>query len=435
MIVTKQEANEKERRGGIKTAGPKAVRQPSKQTAESGVLALQRAAGNHAVSRLLQPDMAANRVPPIVEDVLKSESGQPLEPSTRSSMEAQFREDFSQVRVHNNKLGVESARTLNALAYAVGSHIVFDEGQYTPNTAEGQSLLAHELTHVIQQQVTGPKVQLASKRERPSGTTSADRETPIPNDLKKARKEIMAWVAAEKKPTSEFERLGSEDPDSPEHNFRVAFAVNYALKTAGAKPGKDYTTEEYAKLSEKALWILTKDLRQADPKIGTSESLVLRDAQRYFYGSLGDKWLQQHVLNKYKKRLPDEMTPFIRYLPGKVIDRGYEQVVKKYDMVRNAIEEERTGKNPGHGRGRKNMPHSRPGGEAWYDLGQARFQTLNPDDGSKTKSSPFIVTTPLSFHSVEPAFQGREDAEFIHYPGERINKRTGEFQWAPGPKW
>ncbi len=140
-----------------------------------------------------------DRVPPIVHDVLHS-SGRPLEATTRSFMEPRFghdfssasgalqassgelqvgpandpheREadavadrvmseptseglnrgfDFSQVRIHTDARAAESAHAVNAAAYTVGRDIVFGEGQYQPHTAHGQRLLAHELTHVAQQ--------------------------------------------------------------------------------------------------------------------------------------------------------------------------------------------------------------------------------------------------------------------------------------------
>jgi len=59
--------------------------------------------------------------------------------------------DFSNVRVHTNERAGESARALGALAYTVGNNIVFDAGRFAPRTSEGRSLLAHELTHVVQQ--------------------------------------------------------------------------------------------------------------------------------------------------------------------------------------------------------------------------------------------------------------------------------------------
>jgi hypothetical protein len=88
--------------------------------------------------------------PPIINEVLGS-PGQPLDPGTRAFMEPRFGHDFSQVRVHTDELAVQSARAVNANAYTVGPKIVFGQNQYAPRTATGQQLLAHELTHVVQQ--------------------------------------------------------------------------------------------------------------------------------------------------------------------------------------------------------------------------------------------------------------------------------------------
>jgi len=92
----------------------------------------------------------ANGVPPIVHEVLGS-PGQSVDAGTRAFMEPHFGHDFSQVRVHTDTKAAESARAVNALAYTVGRDIVFGEGQYMPGGSEGRGLLAHELTHVIQQ--------------------------------------------------------------------------------------------------------------------------------------------------------------------------------------------------------------------------------------------------------------------------------------------
>ncbi len=141
-------------------------------------------------------------VPPIVHEVLRS-PGQPLDPATRAFFEPRFGHDFSGVqvnssvpatmqphliiggpsedleqeadvmaegvthiswlkagraydfsgvRIHADAKAAESARAVNALAYAVGRDLVFGAGQYAPGTMAGNKLLAHELTHVIQQQ-------------------------------------------------------------------------------------------------------------------------------------------------------------------------------------------------------------------------------------------------------------------------------------------
>ncbi len=90
-------------------------------------------------------------VPPLVDEVLSSGGGQPLDESTRSFMEPRFGHDFSRVRVHTDERAAESARAVNALAYTAGQDVVFGGGQYEPETMEGKKLLAHELTHVVQQ--------------------------------------------------------------------------------------------------------------------------------------------------------------------------------------------------------------------------------------------------------------------------------------------
>jgi hypothetical protein len=94
-----------------------------------------------------------NSVPPIVHDVLRS-PGQPLDAATRAFMEPRFGHDFSQVQVHTDARAAESARAVHALAYTVGRDVVFGAGQYELGTHAGQRLMAHELTHVVQQATT-----------------------------------------------------------------------------------------------------------------------------------------------------------------------------------------------------------------------------------------------------------------------------------------
>jgi hypothetical protein len=89
-------------------------------------------------------------VPPIVGEVLRS-PGQSLDLATRGFMEPRFGHDFSAVRIHTDHTAAESARAVSALAYTVGSNIVFGAGQFAPNTSAGRTLIAHELSHVVQQ--------------------------------------------------------------------------------------------------------------------------------------------------------------------------------------------------------------------------------------------------------------------------------------------
>jgi uncharacterized protein DUF4157 len=90
-------------------------------------------------------------VPPVVKEALQS-PGQPLDPATRAFMESRFSHDFSRVRVHVDPRAAESARAVDALAYTAGRDIVFGDRQYAPGRPEGRRLIAHELSHVIQQE-------------------------------------------------------------------------------------------------------------------------------------------------------------------------------------------------------------------------------------------------------------------------------------------
>jgi len=85
--------------------------------------------------------------------------GQPLSPSLRSYFEPRFGQDFSGVRLHTDANGASAARSVNAKAFTLGSDVAFAAGQYSPETTGGKRLLAHELTHVVQQGGTKSTVQ------------------------------------------------------------------------------------------------------------------------------------------------------------------------------------------------------------------------------------------------------------------------------------
>lgn len=88
--------------------------------------------------------------PHSVEHVLASPS-RPLDSAIRQDMEQRFGHDFSRVRVHTGGAAEQSVRDVSANAYTVGHNIVFGAGRFAPGTHEGRRLIAHELTHVVQQ--------------------------------------------------------------------------------------------------------------------------------------------------------------------------------------------------------------------------------------------------------------------------------------------
>lgn len=97
---------------------------------------------------------ARSEAPPSVHEALRA-PGQPLDASTRAYFEPRFGRDFSDVRVHSAPIAAQSAREVNAFAYTVGRNIAFDTGRFAPLTLSGRRLLAHELTHVVQQSCSG----------------------------------------------------------------------------------------------------------------------------------------------------------------------------------------------------------------------------------------------------------------------------------------
>jgi outer membrane protein OmpA-like peptidoglycan-associated protein len=83
--------------------------------------------------------------------------GSPLPENTRTSMESAMGADFSNVRVHTGSNAIQMSKDLNAQAFTHGSDVYFNSGKYNPSSTEEDRLLAHELTHVVQQSSAQPK--------------------------------------------------------------------------------------------------------------------------------------------------------------------------------------------------------------------------------------------------------------------------------------
>jgi len=153
-----------------------------------GILGLQRAVGNAGVGALLESEPAQEQRSP-VHDVIGSGGGSPLAPEVRDEMQGRLGHDFSDVRVHTDSAAHDSAKSVNAHAYTVGSNVVFQRDKYDPSSHEGKTMLAHELTHVVQQR-SGPvdgtesgggiKVSDPSDRFEREASANADRAMASP---------------------------------------------------------------------------------------------------------------------------------------------------------------------------------------------------------------------------------------------------------------
>jgi hypothetical protein len=110
--------------------------------------------------------------------------GEPLTGAARDYMQPRFGHDFSQVRVYTDDRASQSAKALSAHAYTVGNNIVFAAGKYAPGSAEGNRLLAHELTHVVQQtggvelhRSANPTGVIQRQKDEGGGTATAELST------------------------------------------------------------------------------------------------------------------------------------------------------------------------------------------------------------------------------------------------------------------
>jgi hypothetical protein len=107
---------------------------------------MQRTVGNGATAEVAESPVLG---------VISGGGGSALDEPVRQDMEARLGADFSDVRVHTDDRAHASAEAVNAQAYTVGSDIVFQRGKFDPSSSQGQNMLAHELTHVVQQR-NGP---------------------------------------------------------------------------------------------------------------------------------------------------------------------------------------------------------------------------------------------------------------------------------------
>lgn len=112
--------------------------------------------------------------PPVVYNVLSSSPGKPMDNNTRSFMESRFNYDFSNVRIHDNNQAAKSAGSINALAYTSNNNIVFNSGRYNTQSFTGKRLLAHELTHVVQQNNNTTPAQMV-QRDQDEGSSTGSR--------------------------------------------------------------------------------------------------------------------------------------------------------------------------------------------------------------------------------------------------------------------
>jgi len=137
---------------------------------------------NKMIPQVQRKEQSAHTPPltsPVAENIRALRGGgSALPAATRTFFEPRFDADFTNVRVHTGSSAEDIADSINARAFTVGRDIGFGGGQYAPESVEGRRLLAHELTHVVQQGSGNPRVQRYEAGEHARlGETEAELRT------------------------------------------------------------------------------------------------------------------------------------------------------------------------------------------------------------------------------------------------------------------
>ena len=142
-------------------------------------------------------------VGPSIESRLNGSKGggSPLPNDTRNFMESRFGTDFSSVKVHTDSNAIQMNKELNAQAFAHGNDVYFNKGKYNPSSNTGKHLLAHELTHVVQQDSNLQLSVLSTQKDDTNNLKNKDSEIapPILKTLKIILKKIRVLIFKKRK--------------------------------------------------------------------------------------------------------------------------------------------------------------------------------------------------------------------------------------------
>jgi len=151
----------------IATAGGGTLHRAVSATAVPSVAATSSATPASSMARSSPSSSASAAAPGISHQISQSLSGgAPLPDTVRGFMEPRFNASFGHVRIHTGEQAAQMSDGVSARAFTVGNHIYFGAGQYQPSSSQGKELIAHELTHVVQQGggATAPKIQREEKK-------------------------------------------------------------------------------------------------------------------------------------------------------------------------------------------------------------------------------------------------------------------------------
>jgi hypothetical protein len=240
----------------------------------AAVIGLQRTAGNAAVAALIQrrATLAEEEEPSSVRDVVGKGGGEPLDPALRQEMEGRLGgADLSPVRVHTDAAAARSAVDVAAAAYTVGDEIVFGADTPALDSDAGKRMLAHELTHVMQQRqgpVSGTPAPGGISISNPSDVFEQAAEANAEQAMS-ARMAPPAQGAALQRAPAATDMEEEEEEGAAEEYQPEAGEAEQAVELAEA--GQEETVEEATEEEGEELEVEEDQLNQAGAELETTE--------------------------------------------------------------------------------------------------------------------------------------------------------------------
>ncbi|NEN88189.1 MAG: DUF4157 domain-containing protein [Okeania sp. SIO3H1] len=220
-------------------------------------------------------------VSPHLESKIQSRrgTGQPLPESTRAFMEPRFGADFSRVRVHTDSSAVQMNKELGAQAFTHGNDVYFNSGKFNPESSSGKKLLAHELTHTIQQ-TGGVQAKLINKKAKQENKIQAKavfpvqrKEATVQQQVKKASPDSLDNLEKSQQAANSQTPVAREEKNqtSPQNQDSVAPEVNATVTAENSTSPQEKGGEVPPKTADaKAETSLNQETKS--PESGNQES-------------------------------------------------------------------------------------------------------------------------------------------------------------------
>ena len=192
-------------------------------------------------------DGGAYDAPPEFEAAVEAAKtgGQPLPAKARAFMEERFGADFSKVRIHIDTEADRLCKQIGAQAFAIGYHIFFASGKFNPDSKQGRFLLAHELTHVVQQ-----KGGIRTREEQAAAMAEAEGAQAAPEEAQSAPEEAQSAPEEAQSAPEEAQSSAEEAQSAPEEAQSAPEEVQNAPEEAQGAPEVQSVPEQPQAMDE-----------------------------------------------------------------------------------------------------------------------------------------------------------------------------------------